>query len=720
MYAARLIHELPRRMRFRLLPPNGKRIDCDDVKACLESREGITEVRVSAVARSLTIHHDGARGRRDQVALAVARLPSPSATETSASDRHLCLKPSEEISPALSGLILLASPFLPRPLAAAITWLNIAPTLLLGARTLLDRGVKVEVLDALAVGVSAWRGEYPTANTTQFLLRLGEYLQNSTERRSEDLVKSLLLPLPTHAWVERNGTLIRTPTSAIAMGDLVEVGTGDPIPVDGEVVEGLAMVNQASLTGESLPVAKKPGDGAISGTLVTEGRIRVRAVRVGDHTVIARIGHFITDSLRAESTTQRLAARLADRRVLFTFAMGAMVFAATRDPRRMASTLLVDFACGIKISTPVAFKSAMYLGGTQGILFKGGEAIENLALADTFAFDKTGTLTSGRLEVTGTRLFDPKWDESRLLTLVASLEEHSTHPVAAAIVQEANKRALPHMRHGVVDLVVAHGLQSTMDDQPILVGSRHFLEEDSGISFQEHDAILRELTETGHMLLLVARARRPLGLIALRDHLREETVAVLRDLRALGVKRLIMLTGDHRLKATQLGEALGMDAIHYELVPGDKHHIVQQLKQAGARVALVGDGINDAPALAAADVGIAMPGGAELTRNTADIALLRDQLTAIVEARRLAMNTMELVRNNFRIALGVNGAILSAATLGALDPVATSILHNGTTLAILLNSLSGIDMSREHSHTVLGRMRGIGSHLKEWIRHADE
>lgn len=708
MNAVRVVHALPRRLRFKLASPYGTALDCDAMKSYLESRAGVTSVRVNHAAQSVIVHHDGRTGIRKALTAALAKRPPshPSEKGTPVTGR-VCFNTAGGMIPVISGLVLLATPFLPKRLQASMTWFSISRTLFIGAQTLLSRGIKVEVLDATAVGLSAWRGEYLTTNTTQFMLHLGEYLQNSTERKSEDLVKNLLLPIPTDAWVERDGRLVQIPANQISMGDLVEVGTGELIPVDGEVVEGLARVNQASLTGETVPVKKELGDGAISGTLVEDGRILIRAVRVGDHTAIARIGHFIKDSLKSESSTQRMASKLADKRVFFTFAMGALVFALTRDWRRVASTFLVDFACGIKISTPVAFKSAMYKGGTLGILFKGGQAIENLATADTFAFDKTGTLTSGRLEVVEVRLFHDECTEERLLSLVASLEEHSTHPVAGAIVKEANERALPHMQHGVVDFIVAHGLQSSIDGKPVLVGSRHFLEEDEGISFADYSDEINALMERGYLILLAARDKVPLGLIALQDHLREDTVEVLNDLRELGVKKLIMLTGDHRIKATQLGEALNMDEIHYELIPEDKLGIINQLKKEGHRVVLVGDGINDAPALASSDVGIAMPRGAELTRNTADIALLRDQLSSVVEARKIAMRTMELVRTNFRMAVGVNGAIMAGTTLGKLNPVVTSVLHNGTTLAVLINSLSGVDMTQENARNVVGRMKKL-------------
>lgn len=717
MNAVRVVHEMPRRLRFKLVSPYGGGVDCDAIQSYMESQAGVRSARVNHQAQSIIVHHDGRAGAREALIQALAkRPPSRSDKNTEKSrPRHTCIDTTRGMAPVISGLVLLATPFLPKRVKAAVTWVSISRTLLTGMQALFTRGIKVEVLDATAVGLSAWRGEYLTANTTQFMLHLGEYLQNSTERKSEDLVKNLLLPIPADAWVERDGSLVRIPATEIQIGDLVEVGTGELIPVDGEVVGGLARVNQASLTGETVPVKKEPGDGAISGTVVEDGRIRIRAVRVGDHTAIARIGRFIEDSLQAESTTQRLASKLADKRVFFTFAMGAVVFALTRDLRRVASTFLVDFACGIKISTPVAFKSAMYKGGIHGILFKGGQAIESLATADTFAFDKTGTLTSGTLEVAEVRLFHEECTEERFLSLVASVEEHSTHPVAGAIVKEANQRALPHMQHGVVDFIVAHGLQSSMDGKPILVGSRHFLEEDEGISFAEHAEEMDELMKQGYLILVAARDRVPLGMIALRDHLREDTVEVLEELRTLGVKKLIMLTGDHRIKAKQLGEELGMDDIHYELIPGEKRDIIKQLKDDGHRVVLVGDGINDAPALAAADVGIAMPRGAELTRNTADIALLRDQLSGIVEARKIAMRTMELVRTNFKMAVGINGAIMAGTILGKLNPVVTSVLHNGTTLAVLVNSLSGVSMTQENNRDIVSKMRDMQSNLKGLI-----
>nr|VFJ70913.1 MAG: ATPase, P-type (transporting), HAD superfamily, subfamily IC [Candidatus Kentron sp. FW] len=327
--------------------------------------------------------------------------------------------------------------------------------------------------------------------------------------------------------------------------------------------------------------------------------------------------------------------------------------------------------------------------------------------ADTFVFDKTGTLTRGDLEITSVHSFAEDMDEAALLSLVASLEEHATHPIAEAVVQQANQRRLSHISHGEVDFIIAHGLQSRVDGTLIRIGSRHFLEEDEGIDFKAHDELLDALSQKGFMVLLVARDNVPLGAIALRDVLRSESPAVIEALREQGVEQIVMLTGDHREKAEELGRELGIDTVRFELVPEQKASIVEKLIARGHKVALVGDSINDSPTLAAVDVGLAMPRGAALTRETADVALLRDDLSAVLEARLLAQRTMDLIRQNFNITVGANSGIMLGAIFGYLSPVGTSLLHNGTTIGVLLNALGGVSTSEKLPEQVKERWENL-------------
>jgi cation-transporting P-type ATPase C len=544
---------------------------------------------------------------------------------------------------------------------------------------------------ALAVGLSATRGEVYTATVTGFLLALGEYLERRTERQSDRLLRGLLRPEPAMAWVERDGGLVQVPGDEVRPGEQVTVGVGETVPVDGRVIGGSALVNQAAITGEDVPVRKEAPKRVVCGSLVVEGRLRIEATDVGEDTTTARVARFIQESLSKRSDTQRLADELADKRVYLTLGTGGLVYALTRDLTRLESVFLVDYSCALKLGTPVAFKSGMSRAAGLGILMKGGGAIEHLAAVDTVVFDKTGTLTYSELAVTNVAVLAPhRCTDEEFLALVASVEEHATHPVAKAVVDAAKERDLKHITHGEVDYLVAHGMSADVRERRIVIGSRHYLEEHVGLSFSAHHAVIERLQDEGKILLYVGDEHGPLGLIALRDTLRMDAADTLARLRALGVQRLIMITGDRRQKAEALGRELGLDEVFAEMRPEEKARVIERLQQNGRKVAFVGDGINDGPALAAAEVGIAMPRGADIARATADIVLMDDRLSAVADARDIAARTMRLIRTNFNLAVGINTGILGGAVMGRLSPVASALLHNGTTIGILLNALSGV------------------------------
>jgi heavy metal translocating P-type ATPase len=522
-------------------------------------------------------------------------------------------------------------------------------------------------------------------------MQLGGYLERKTERQSDNMLRRLLKPEPILAWVERNGVLVQIPDDQIAAGDRVEVGPGEKIAVDGLVLDGAALVNQAAITGESVPVRKEIMDRVIAGSLIEDGRLRIEARHVGDETTTARIAKFIDDSLDQPSDTQRMAERLADKRVYLTLGTGGLIYLLTRDERRLESVFLVDYSCALKLGTPLAFKSGMYRAASDGILLKGGEAIEHLAAVDTVVFDKTGTLTRSDLEVTDVVVLDEeRWPRDRLLAITASIEEHATHPIAEAIVRRAKEEKLNHIDHGEVDYLVAHGMSCPVNGDRLLIGSRHYLEEHEHLSFEPFREQIAMLEAAGKTLLYVGTEGEAIGLIALRDTLREDAIDVLERLRSLGVEHLVMLTGDHRQRADALAAELGIDEVFAEQVPEDKAGVLEQLRAEGRRVAFVGDGVNDGPALVAADVGIAMSRGAELARATADVVLLEDRLALLPEAVEISQRTMRLVAANYRAAIGINTGVMIGAAMGWLSPVATALLHNGTTVGLLLKALRGL------------------------------
>ncbi len=654
------------------------------LQAWMEADPAIFHVRINPSARSLILEYDEDDANRKAVLDRLDRF------SYDADLREQSLDEEAEILPLVSGVAaLVLLPFLPPLGKLALTLLTAGPTLARGADSLTQEGVGTEVLDALAVGLSVARGELYTASLTASMLALGEYMETRTARQSDRMLRKLLRPKPVLAWVDRDGSLEQIPSDQVQVGDVVVVGPGETVPADGRVVSGAALVNQSAITGEDVPVRREHLQRLVSGSVVIDGTIKFEATRVGEETTTARVAKFIQESLSQKSKTQRLTEELANRRVYLTLGTGAAVYALTRDARRLQSVFLVDYSCALKLGTPVAFKAGMVRSAKQGVLVKGGEAIEGLASVDTVVFDKTGTLTHSDLAVTDVVVLDGQHSESSLLALVASIEEHATHPIASAVVEAAREQELDHISHGEVSYLVAHGMSADVDGDRLYVGSRHYLEEHIGLDFDPCKGEIDRLQGEGKILLYVSDDKRPVGLIALRDRVREDARATVERLRALGVERVIMVTGDRKAKANNLGRELGLDEIHAEIPPEEKAAIVERLTRKGARVAFVGDGVNDGPALAAAEVGVAMPRGADIARATADVVLLEDRLALVADALSISKDTIGLIRTNFNLAVGINTAILAGAALGKVSPVGSALLHNGSTMGILLNALSG-------------------------------
>lgn len=705
-----ILHQTPTRLRVRLAALAENECNSAWLESWLEAQPGVKEVRINRKAASVVVTFDPQRADGAAVIGRLASYPPRQAPESGVAATVV-----GEIAPMVtSAAALAAMPFLSRAQRRLLTLANVAPVLIEGADVLVRQGIKMEVLDALAVGLATLKGEAYTANITAFLLALGKFLEHQTERQSDRLLRRLLRPDPAPAWVEREGELIQVSGGDVKVGEIVVVGVGEAVPVDGRVIEGIALVNQAAVTGEDLPVRREQRQRVIAGSVVEEGRIRIEAQRVGSDTTTARVASFIQSSLESRSDTQRLADELADQRVWLTLITGGLVYALTRDLTRLESVFLVDYSCALKLGTPMAFKSGVYRAATHGVLMRGGSAIEHLAAVDTMVFDKTGTLTHSELVVTDVVAFGSRHlSEDALLALVASVEEHASHPLAQAVVLAARERDLKHITHGEVDYLVAHGLSTDVDGKRVIIGSRHFLEEHHGVSFAAHEAVIGHLQEEGKTLLYVGSAGRdrtqgdPIGVVALRDTLRADAADALKRLRALGIKRLIMVTGDRRAKAEALAGELGLDAVHAEVAPEEKAEIIKGLQAQGCKVAFVGDGINDGPALSVAQVGIAMPRAADIARATADIVLLDDRLTAVADARGIASRTMTLIRSNFKLAVGVNTVILAGAVMGWLSPVTSAVLHNGTTIGVLLRALAGVGISSQSGSDIAQRLETL-------------
>lgn len=678
--AVDIVHRAPGRVRLRYHCRPDTPDDVGELQRAAADLPGVTAARVNSRAKSVVVIYDSALTRAESVQAGLAGLAAPMSTAPGRTG-------DGKAAVVASLATLLGTGFLPRPMQLPLALGAAVPLLKHAAADYAENGVTSHVLEGMAVSISLARADYTAANTTTFMLTLGEYLEESIARRSDDLLKHLLRPASDEIWIMRGHEEILVPADSVAVGDTVIVGTGAVIPVDGTVLGGEATVNEAAMTGESVSVVKTRGGTVLSGTLVEEGRLSIYAEQVGGRTAAARIAEYVEQSLVAKSEAQLEAARMADRLVPAVLKLAGASYLISGDWRRAASVLQADYSCALKLATPVAFKSAMYGAGQSGILVKGATALERLAQADTFIFDKTGTLTTGSLQVTDSITFDATYSPEDLICLAASVEEHYFHPLALAVVAAARATQNRHFDHQEVQFIVAHGVASVVDGKRIVVGSRHFIQEDENIDIAPHWEAVERLYGEGKTLLFIGFGGKLLGILALKDSVRDASGETIRRLRALGVKKILLLTGDHKDRAAELAEQLGLDGCHAELMPEDKAKIIEDLSRQGARIAFVGDGINDAPALAGAHVGIAMQKGADIARLTADVALLEDNIERVADAKAVANAAMELIATNYRLTVGLNTAILSAAALGLLSPIATTVLHNGTTLGILLNAL---------------------------------
>lgn len=697
------VHQTQSRLRYKYFLLKDKFIDENILRNYLEKIEDVKSVRINKKAFSIVFEIQSDISHKIEEVLfnlTTEELLKSCEDEIAA----VCISCVGNEEPSLSGIIrassgLIAERFIQNNLLkASVTTAASTPLLIEGTKELFKEGLTSKVLESAAVAISIYRKDYLAANSTNTMLELGEYIEETTVHKSDDLLKELAKPNVEEAWIEIKVddkiTEILVKSADIKVGDIVIVGAGNTIPVDGHIIDGSGSVNQVSMTGEAEPVIKYRGDRVISGTIVEEGRFRIWAEHVGANTATQRIKHYIENSLNEKSSVQLKANKLANKLVPVTLGLAGVSYVFAKDFERVASILQADYSCALKLATPVAFKSTISKAGHNGIMIKGAKSIEALNNADTFVFDKTGTLTAGELEVINVESYDENWSEEEILNLTASTEEHYFHPVAEAVVKAAVQRGFVHMHHEEVEFIVAHGVKTEVNGKSVIIGSRHFLEDDEKIDFSIHKNKIEEAILKGKTLLYVGYDKKLLGTIELADELRHNSKEAISRLKKLGVKNIIMLTGDTKQKAKMIADELGITQVRAELLPQDKAKIVKELMSEGKKVAFVGDGINDAPALISAHVGISMSRGADIAKATADISLLKDDIMAVVEAKEYANKTMNLINNNFNATVGINSCILAGATFGVFSPIVTAVLHNGTTIGLLLNSIKGVNIKK--------------------------
>ncbi|MDR3177011.1 MAG: heavy metal translocating P-type ATPase [Desulfovibrio sp.] len=661
----RVVHAVPGRMRLR---PAGKGRDPVETRTRLQALCPDAEIKISPVTGSIlvlyartgteAIRADGdppfAEGR-------IARNPIPGKAR---------------------------SFFYPRVLVYAFAVLRAVPYIFKGLTSLLRGRVTLDVLDGAALVVCVLQRNFRLLSSITFFFALGEYLADWTRKKSRaSLAESLRLTID-RVWIRADGVECLVPFADLRKGDVVVVRAGAAIPVDGTVVAGEGMVNQSSMTGEPLAVAKASGSSVYAGTILEEGELEVEARQVGNEARIHAILATIEESERAKSVVQGRYEHIADAMVPYNFLLSGAVYAATRNLTRAGSVLLVDYSCAIRLAAPLCVFAAMQEAAAHGILIKGGKFMEAVAEADVLVFDKTGTLTCAKPELAGVVPFGKRTRES-VLRLAACLEEHFAHPVGQAVVRASDAEKLRHREeHTQVQFTVAHGIASLWRGERVLIGSDHFVLEDEGVRLSPQQAdIVAEESGKGRSILYLSVDGELAGLLLIEDRIREDAREVVGLLRADGVRRVIMLTGDGEQTAASIAAQAGIDEYKSQMLPEDKAAFVAKLKREGNKVVMVGDGINDAPALSAAHVGVAMSEGADMAREVADIVLMNGRLDGLLLARRISRGALRRIHANFHASLFWNSVFLAGGLLGAIGPGLSAFLHNATTAAIAASSI---------------------------------
>lgn len=691
-----IVHETAERLRVKSGTPYQLAKHASSVHERLLKVEGVQAVSVSGRTGSITIIHQGADRKVLLDTLAAFAWPEASARPKG----HLVdLAPQRAYGAGVEANdvnnpvvpTLMRRVFLPPLVRNIVTAFNTLPYIWQGLRVLLRGNLGVAVLDAAALSVCILRRDFRAASTITFFFALSEFLESWTKKKSrESLGESLALNIDS-VWVQTEAGELCIPLAQLVVGATVIVRTGQMIPVDGTVEKGDGMVNQASMTGESLPVRRNVGSSVYAGTVLEEGELFITSTKVGSKTRINSILKFIEESENLKASVQSKAERMADSIVPFSFLLSAAVYGITRDPMRAGSVLLVDYSCAIKLCTPLSILSAMREGSKNGVLIKGGKFIEALAEADTVVFDKTGTLTQAKPQVVEVIPFNG-FEREDVLRLAACLEEHFPHPVGQAVVRQAEAENLKHREeHAQVQYVLAHGIASSLNGQKVVIGSEHFILEDEKIlTTPEIIEAAAAQAAHGRSLLYLGVGGEIAGIIAIEDKLRPDVAGFIQRLRADGIKRILMLTGDIHATAASIAAQAGITEFEAKVLPEDKARIVNKLKAEGCKVIMVGDGVNDSPALSAAHVGVSLTAGTDLAKEVADVIISDHHLEPLIMARQLSRLTLGKIKSNFAYIVGLNSVFLALGLFGLVGPGLSALLHNLTTAGVAIRSVKPV------------------------------
>ena len=683
-------HEIKGRLRIHILQSRMTFEQADTLEYYLSNNKLVTSVKVRERLQDATISYIGSR--EDIIKL----LTSFKYNNVEVPDVYLQNSGRElnrEYWDKLVNKVFLYGAnkiFLPNPIRECITLTKSVKYLWNGVRTLASRKIEVPVLDATAIGVSIARNNMNTAGSIMFLLGIGEILEEWTHKKSvDDLARSMSLNVGK-VWLCQGEQDILVSTSDVKAGDLVRVHMGNIIPFDGTVVSGEAMVNQASLTGESIPVQKNAEGIVYAGTVLEEGELVIRVDQTNGSSRYEKIVTMIEESEKLKTSMESKASHLADKLVPYTLLGTGLTYALTRNATKALSVLMVDFSCALKLAMPISVLSAIREASLHNITVKGGKYLEAMAEADTIVFDKTGTLTKANPTVVDVVSFNGQ-DSDELLRIAACLEEHFPHSMAKAVVDAAAEKNLEHEEvHSEVEYIVAHGISSMIDGQKVVIGSHHFVFEDEKCTVdpEKMDTFNSLPPEYSHLYMAINN--RLAAVICIEDPLREEAAAVIQSLKMAGIGKVVMMTGDSDRTAKAIAKKAGIDEYYSEVLPEDKANFVEKEKAKGRKVIMIGDGINDSPALSAADIGVSISDGAEIAREIADVTIGADNLYEIVTLKALSNSLVKRIDKNYRFIVSFNAGLIVLGVAGIIPPTMSALLHNGSTLAIGMKSMENL------------------------------
>ena len=690
----KILHDTAGRLRVHLCCKRMTLRQADVLEYYLLAVDGVRSVKVYDRTRDAVVVYDA---ERERMIRALARFSFEKAEKLDLAPEHTSRTLNREFEDKLALTVMrrcASNLFLPAPVTSALAVIRSAKYIKEGLLALWHRKLSVAVLDATAVTVSMVRGDFATAGSVMFMLRLGEILEEWTHKKSvADLASAMSLRVE-NVWQQVDGTEVLTKVTDVKPGDRIVIRTGGMIPLDGRVVEGEAMVNQSSLTGESMPVAKRPGSPVYGGTVAEEGECVVCVEKVSGSGRYDRVVRMIEESEKLKSTAEDKASRMADRLVPYTLGGTAVTYLLTRDVTKMLAVLMVDFSCALKLAIPVAVLSAMRESSGHHISVKGGRFLEAVAKADTIVFDKTGTLTYATPKVAQVVPFGGH-READMLRLAACLEEHYPHSMANAVVEEAKRQGLTHEEyHSQVQYVVAHGISSMVEDKKVIIGSAHFVFEDEGCCIPEGEQEKYDALPAAYSHLYLCIDGELAAVICIHDPLRREAKDAVKALHESGFTNVVMMTGDNRRTAESVAAEVGVDAVYAEVLPEDKAAFIRQEKEKGHTVIMVGDGVNDSPALSEADAGIAISTGAAIAREIADITVASEDLFELVTLRKLSEALMDRIHGSYRFIVAFNLSLITLGVAGVLPPAISALLHNTSTLGIGLKNMT--DLLEEH------------------------